>query len=120
MNINELRDDYIKTTLCNRLGGGFIFMVPIVLGIFLTPYIFHLPAVLAAIFLSYWTATKNRNLGILISVVFLLAAIFYMVYGIYTIKSDILQGTLRTLIGLLEIIAAGFTAGAVIKDKPVV
>ena len=119
--INDLRDDYIKTALFHQLGGGFIFIVPIALGIFLTPYIFHIPATLAAIFLAYWTGTKNRKVGIFLAVIFLLAAILYTGYGIYTIiKTDLLIGTLRTFIGLLEIIATGFTAGGVIKDRPVV
>ena len=96
-------------------------MVPIVLGIFLTPFIFHLPAVLAAMVLSFWIALKNHKAGVILSVIFLLAAISYTVFGIYTLlKPDILKGILRTVIGLVEVMATGITAGSVIKDKPVV
>jgi len=60
-------------------------MVPIVLGIFLTPFIFHLPAALAAMVLSYWIALKSHKAGVILSVIFLLAAISYTVFGIYTL-----------------------------------
>ena len=103
----NLRDDFIRSQLFWRLGGSVLIILGIALAVIITPLIFHLPVLIAAVALWGYVSTYHPAFTGKLIAVYIVLSLIYIVYAVVTvIQGDWIIGAIRCLLGAAELTTA--------------
>ena len=103
----NLRDDFIKSQIFWRLGGGVLIILGIALAVIITPLIFHLPVFIGAIALWGYVSTYHPAFTRKLITVYIVLSLVYIVYAVITVThGDWIIGAIRCILGAAELTTA--------------